>query len=361
MELKYNRIIFVTVSMTGGGTERVIATLSNYLVSQGYEVTILQIAEATMAYELDARVEVIRVGETSGGSIKKRLERIRNMRRIFKEKKPANIMALGTVCSIFSGIANLGIKKNHLVVSERNKPDRMNMKPYTKGGLMLRNFAYRRANTLVLQTEDSKAYFPSDIVKKSVIIGNPLTSKLPDVYEGVREKKIIGAARLIEEKNHPLLIDAFSIFSKTHPEYTLEIYGKGELEQELKDQIKRLGIEDKAQIMQFASDLHDRIRKASIFVSASNGEGLSNSIMEALALGIPVIGTDCPVGGTKMLINDGRNGLLVPMNTVETMVEAMCKIADDEELASAMSLEGRKIREVYSEEMICKQWMEIMR
>lgn len=361
MKLKFNRIIFVTVSMTGGGTERVIATLSNYLVSQGYEVTILQIAEATMAYELDERVRVIRVGETSGGSIKKRLERIANMRRVFKEQKPANIMALGTVCSIFSGIANLGMKKNHLVVSERNKPDRMNMKPYTKGGLMLRNFAYRTADTLVLQTEDSKIYFPKDIVEKAVIIGNPLTSKIPDVYEGVREKRIVGAARLIEEKNHPLLIDAFYEFSKTHPEYSLEIYGKGELEESLKNQIKELGIEDKAKVMPFASDLHDKIKNASIFVSASNGEGLSNSIMEALALGIPVIGTDCPVGGTRMLIENGVNGFLVPMNTVDTMVEAMCKIADDEELAKSMSLEGRKIREVYSEEAICKQWMEIMR
>ena len=360
MKLNYNRIIFVTVSMAGGGTERVIATLSNYLVGQGYEVTIMQIAEATMAYELDERVKVVRVGQTSGGSIKKRIERITNMRRIFKEQKPANIIAMGTVCSIFAGIANWGIKGNFLAMSERNRPDRINKKPYKWWSRAIRNIIYRTADALVLQTEASKEFFPKGIVKKSHIIGNPVSSNIPIAYDGIRDKRIVSAGRLTDDKNYHLLLDAFKDFLKFHPEYTLEIYGKGEMEEALKNYIKEIEIEQNAAIVPFASDLHEKIKKAAMFISSSDTEGISNSIMEALALGIPVIGTDCPIGGTAMMVEDGINGFLVPVKDREAMVSCMRRIADDDELAKRLSMQGRKIRENWSEKVICDKWLEIM-
>lgn len=361
MNLKFNRIIFVTISMTGGGTERVIATLSNYLAGAGYEVTILQIAESTVAYELDSRIKLVQVGQTSGGSIKKRLERVSNMRRIFKEQKPANIIAMGTVCSIFTGIAALGIRGNFLAFSERNRPDRINKKPYKWWSRMLRNMIYRKADALVLQTEASKNYFPKGIVKKSCVIGNPVSSAIPEPFDGIREKKIVSAGRLTDDKNYHLLLDAFKVFNEAYPDYKLEIYGKGEMEGELKEYIKEIGIAENARIMPFASDLHERIKSAKMFISSSDTEGISNSIMEALALGIPVIATDCPIGGTAMMIEDGISGFLVPVKDRDAMVEKMKMIAEDDSLAGRLSLEGRKIRDTWSEKEICDRWFEIMK
>lgn len=361
MNKENKEVVFVSISMTGGGTERVIATLANHMVSIGYKVMILLIAESEIAYDLNKRIVVKQVGETSGGSLVKRLQRISNMRHIFMEKGSYNIIAMGTVCSIFSGIANWGIKKNRLIVSERNIPNRINRKPYKWWNRMLRNLIYRTADILVLQTEASKDFFPKDIVRKSVIIGNPITSGLPEIYKGDRRKVIVSAGRLTTDKNYSLLLSAFKEFVEIHPDFTLEIYGSGELKDRLIDEIKNLQVENKVQIIPFTPLLHSKIQDASMFISSSDSEGISNSIMEALALGIPVIGTNCPIGGTAMLVKDGENGFLVPVGDRLSMVSAMGKIADDVKLAEKMSINAYNIREIYSENNICAKWISILK
>ena len=149
-------------------------------------------------------------------------------------------------------------------------------------------------------------------------------------------------------KNHKMLIEAFSIFEKRFPMYTLHFYGKGPLEADLKNYAIKLGVLNKIVFHGFTNRVDEKIRHSGMFVLSSNYEGISNSMIEALALGLPVISTDCPIGGSKMYIEDGVNGLLVPVGNCEKLAEAMGKIAEDTKLTQKMSENAQKVRVNYS-------------
>lgn len=357
--MKNHSVMFVTISMTGGGTERVIATLANYFSTQGCTVKIMMIAGTEVAYNLNPEIELIPIAMVSNGNIKARIARLAMMRRAIRESGISNIIAMGSVCSIWTMLASVGIRNKNIILSERNNPNRINKKNYSIYLKWLRNFLYTRANALVLQTEDSRAEFPDKLGKKAYVIGNPLPVDMIDAYEGIRTKRVVAAGRLNDDKNYPMLVKAFDSFSSSHSDYVLEIYGQGAMYDELLDKINESKNSDKMMIMPFTSNLHQVIRDSSIFVSCSNSEGLSNSILEALALGIPVIGTDCPIGGTKMLIENGYNGFLINVGDVAALIDRMIQIADSDDLKNNMSHNAINVRSLYSAENICDKWSQL--
>lgn len=351
------KIIFVTVSMRGGGTERVISVLANRLVKMGYDVSIVMIAEPTVEYDLNEKIRVVCVSKATGGSFVGRIKRIWNMRREFSQERDAKIISLGTVANLFTLIAGWGLP-NPIVISERNDPNRLNHRPIKKTEVLLRNCLYRSADRLVLQTFDVLECFPDAIRKKCVIIPNPISSLLPKANtSGNREKTVITAGRLTEQKNHKLLIDAFCEFHKEYPEYRLIIYGKGELEAELIKYIKTLNMESSISVHGFCDNLYTKLGTEGMYVSSSDWEGISNSLLEALAMGIPTIATDCPVGGTRMCIQDGVNGYMIPVRDKEALLDKMISLAEDIELRKMFSENAVRIREEYSEVVVTEKWL----
>lgn len=353
-----NNIIFVTISMCGGGTERVISVLANEAAKRNQKVTIMMIGDDRVEYELLPGVEVICVSKATGGSFTGRIKRIYAMRKVMKENG-GNVIAMGSSAAIFTLLAAWGLE-NKVVVSERNPPDRFNLKPISKGMKIIREFLYGTASNVVLQTEDAKSYFGKKVVKKSVIIMNPLPKEVFDNRQScVREKSVIEAGRLVDYKRVDITVSAFAKFSKTHPEYSLKIFGKGPLEKEIQEQIDVLGISDKAKLCGFSNDMYGEFSKGGMYVSSSSCEGVSNAMMEALALGIPVIATDCPVGGSRLCINDGIDGMLIPIEDAESLAEAMCKMADKQDMAESMSVNAMKKTEAWTVEAVWNKWMEL--
>lgn len=352
-------IIFVTVSMGGGGTERVISILANHYCKQNIPVTILLIADNRVEYELDKKIRVVNVSEATGGSLTGRVKRVCAIRKYLEMDPQARVIAMGTVTAMFTLLAGIGLKCD-VVISERNDPNRLNHKPISNMAKFLRNLLYCRAKAIVLQTEDVKRCFPEYLVKKSVVIPNPLSHDLPDVNLNVERKKtVITAGRLTTQKNHRLLIDAFYEFYKTHPDYKLMIYGKGELEEELRSYIAKIGMDGKITICGFCNDLYTELQTNGIYVSSSDWEGISNSLIEALAFGIPTIATDCPVGGSRMFIQDGENGILIPVGDKESLINGLIRISENSRMATCFAEKSVKIRELLSVENIAQQWQRV--
>lgn len=156
------------------------------------------------------------------------------------------------------------------------------------------------------------------------------------------------------------IMDSKSPLRRKYSEFKLLIFGDGELREELQQYINRKGLEDKIILYHSTSDVHERIKDAYMFVSSSDFEGLSNSMLEAMAMGIPTVCTDCPCGGARMVIQDGRNGLLIPVGNREKLVDAMERIINDRKLANSLSLESRKIRTLLSENKIVGQWLKLV-
>lgn len=344
------KIVFVLPDMPGGGSERVVAMLANEYVKLGYQVAILLFAGNQTAYDLDERVEVVIAGAESSGNAVIRLQRLANMRRYYKKNKNCYIFSFCVMGTVFSVLSAWGIP-HRLLVSERNDPTRIKHQ-------RLRNWAYRKAEKLVFQTEDMRKCFPQDIQRKSVVIPNPVSTEMPEPYTGVRKKWVVSAARLKPQKNHRLLIDAFAEFVKGHSEYELHIFGVGELEKELKAQVQNLKLDEKVCFHGFSSNVKEEIRDSAMFVLSSNYEGISNSMIEALAMGVPVISTDCPVGGSAAYIQNEVSGILTPVGDREALARAMKRVADDPDWAERLGQNAIKIKETYSLSRIAHRFLE---
>lgn len=347
---KKKKIVFIIHNMTGGGTERVVSLLSGEYVKRGYQVAIMQFAGYEHAYELDERVEDFSVGKRSGGNPLVWGRRILDMRRYFKENPDCHIFAFAVMGAVFSAIATIGMKRP-LLVAERSNPEKWERK-------WLRNWAYRRADVITFQTADGISYFPEDIARKAVIIPNPVEAGIPTRYEGERAQKIVAVGRLHGEKNQALLLEAFADFRKQREDYELHIYGQGELEKKLKAYAEELGIAESVVWHGFSRRVKEEIVDSRMFVLPSDYEGISNSMLEALAMGIPTIATDCPIGGARTYIDNGVNGLLVPVRDRRAMAEAMLKVAQDDALAERLSLNGAMVREKCSLDKIAECFLE---
>ena len=107
--------------------------------------------------------------------------------------------------------------------------------------------------------------------------------------------------------------------------------------------------------------MHNQIVDAAAYVLSSDYEGISNSLLEAMAMGIPVISTDCPIGGSRMLIEHKKNGMLVPVGDKRALIEAMKYIIEHAEDAERMGQEAAKVKERFSIQAVADAWLEYMK
>lgn len=349
------KIVFVVSAMNGGGAERVVATLANQFVAQGDDVTILMVAGDTSVYPLHKNVKQLSIGQPSGGNPLVQIKRIMSMRKYFKAHRDYHIVAFSTRINMFAILAAVGIPVS-MTVSERNDPNRYNH-------IRMRNSIYKygakNGVKFVFQTKDAQMCFPDIVRRNSTVIANPLRSSLPApavLRYSEREKKIAAVGRLEPQKNHMLLLDAFAGFHQSFPEYKLHIFGQGSLEQKLRNKADHLGIAECVIFEGFRKDILETIKTYTMYVLSSDYEGIPNSLMEAMALGLSCISTDCPIGGSRLCIRDGENGILTPTGNGKALQRAMELVAQDKDKAETMGQYAVGIRERFSEESICGLW-----
>ena len=166
--------------------------------------------------------------------------------------------------------------------------------------------------------------------------------------------------RFTSQKNFKMLIDAFNKFSKKYSDYRLFIYGDGQLKNELSIYVNTLEAREKIFFPGYKSNINEIMSNSGMYVSSSNFEGISNSMLEAMALGVPTICTDCPVGGAKMVIKDGVNGVLVPVGDVDKLYNAMIRIASESKFADKISREAVRVKDTFSDKTIGAMWIDII-
>lgn len=351
-----NQIIFVTISMTGGGSERVIATLANFYVSNGYGVSIYMIGGSEVVYALDERISVNQLTKPTGGSLAGRLNRIKVLRDNIKKFKNPYVIAMGSVAAMFTSLSTIGLKCK-LILSERNDPNRLNHRPIKEYEKFVRNILYLHADKVVFQTPMARDCFPKVIKRKSDIILNPISDDMPFyTSDNIREKKIIFAGRITEQKNPILLLDAFREFSKDNKEYILEYYGEGDLKEKISRLIEKYGLNDRVKINDYTISLYDIFRTADIYVSCSEWEGISNSLIEAVAMGMKVIATDCPMGGSRIILDSISYGELICMNSSCDLVMALRRCAESKKKVGREEVAA--FREKLKIEKIAEKWLE---
>lgn len=355
--MKNKEVLFVSNFLGSGGAARVISVLAEEFANKGYNVTICSypFKEEEEYYHV-ANVNYVKFKMQHKNGILYKIERITKLREEIKKHKSATVISFEYFMNMQAVVAMVGLQ-NRLIISERNDPTRVGGKFPTK---QLRNFLYRFADCLVCQTYEALEYFPKKIQDKSVVIMNPIKSNLPEPWSGERKKQIVNFCRLEKQKNLQLLIDAFEEFYQTHADYNLVIYGDGKERVSLDEYIKIKGLESVVFLHPAVQDIHERIKSAMMFVSSSDYEGLSNSMIEAMAIGLPTICTDCPCGGARMIIKNGKNGILVSVGKKEQMALAMSHMADQAALREELSQNSRNLRKVLSSQAIAKKWEKLI-
>lgn len=339
--------------MGAGGAERVISQLLNSWIKDGHELSLVLLDDCEDFYTVPAEVEVHRIGRVSENPVTDKFGRYMRVRKTVKRLAPDVVLTLPEEIGIYV-IGAMMCSGIPVVVSERNDPRSMPNKKITR---MLRRVLYPFASGFIFQTEGAASYFSENIRKKGTVIPNPLDlSRIPEPYEGDREKIVVGAGRFEKQKNFPLLIDAFSDFYLKHPMYKLIIYGDGSLRDEWTEYAASMLPEDAFSFPGKVSDLPDRLSKAAVFVLCSDFEGMPNVLIEAMASGVPSISTDCPAGGSADLITSGENGLLVPVGDRETMAKAITLMVDFPQKASTMGLKAASLCQELDSEKISARW-----
>ena len=166
----------------------------------------------------------------------------------------------------------------------------------------------------------------------------------------------MSVGRLNKQKNYPLLLRSFKDLHSEYAEYKLVIYGDGPERQSLEALIKDLGLSEVVLLPGAINNVPEVIYNASLFVLPSDFEGMPNALMEAMALGLPCISTDCPCGGARELIENDKNGLLVPVGDEKSIVSAIRFMLNNPEKAKQMGMNAMKIRSTHSLDVISKLW-----
>lgn len=369
---KKKKIAFYIGSLTKAGAQRVIINLTGALLTKGHQVVLVTTAKEEDEYfPPQGAIRIISDltrEETGTGRVQNFKKRFAKLRNIWKKEKPDVVISFIGKNNIMAILTAFGLNIP-VLVSVRGEPTE---EYYSRLLRICARQLFPLAAGIILQTEDSKAFFPAKVVKKAVVLPNPLNPAfLKDQgrkgkeereeshsYTVNRKKTIIMVGRIDANKNQKLVIDSFGRLAEDFPDCQLEIWGEGDKRQNLISYVEALGLEGRICLPGATGEVKEKLEAAQIYVLSSNTEGMPNSLMEAMALGLPVISTDCPCGGPKMLIDHGENGLLVPVKDVEAMTEAIRRLLEDEDYAHGLGRKAMEIGEKWSPEEVNRQWEE---
>ncbi|MCS2524932.1 glycosyltransferase family 4 protein [Bacteroides ovatus] len=208
-------------------------------------------------------------------------------------------------------------------------------------------------NFIVLSHEDAAEWTELDNVK---VIYNPLPFFPERQSDGLR-KQVIAVGRYVPQKGFDRLIPAWSIVSKKHPDWVLRIYGDGMREQ-LQRQIDELGITSNCILEHNVQNIVEKYCESSIFVLSSRFEGFGMVIIEAMACGVPPVSFTCPCG-SKDIITDGKDGLLVENGDIEGLADKICYLIEHEDVRRKMGIQARTDVERFKIEHIAREWKKL--
>lgn len=332
------RVALFLPSLCGGGAERVAVELAQNFSKRGVLVDMVLVkAKGPYLSELPNNVRVIdlcqsRVAFSLFGLV-----------GYLKKEKPSAMLVASNHANTVAVLARI-LARNpvRLVLTQVNTLSNSLKTESDISGKLLPFFVralYPLADSVIAVSKGVAEDLRREIKispEKIKVIYNPLVNQ--KLYQGATEDLqhswlqpgeppvVIGVGRLVDVKDFRTLIDAFVLARKMRP-MRLIILGEGELRGELQACIEKHGLVDDISLPGFVQNPLSFMKKAGVFVLSSLSEGLPSVLIQSLAIGTPVVATNCP-SGPEEILESGRWGHLVPIGDTLAMSEAILEAVD---------------------------------
>ena len=339
------KISFVTSTLHSGGSERVMALLANSLSERGYDVEIVCINKHLVFYPIHEDVCIFFVEDVVGKSY---LKKTKWLRKHIITEKPDVVIAFMLEVYCMTLFALIGVDVP-VISSERIDPHF-----FGKAKGFMRWVLLRRTTHLVVQTQQIESFYSEALQKRTTIIPNPVTDKVFNLKPAKKQDRLIAVGRLAYQKNYPMMFEAFKMLMNEFPSYSLVIYGDGPQREELESLIASSKLQERVLLAGKTEKIIEEMNNSRVFLMTSDYEGMSNAMLEALCVGLPIITTD--VSGAKDLVEDGVNGFVTKPRDVGEFTEAIRKVLADKELMKRMEVNNKNKAKVYQKDHIVDQW-----
>lgn len=336
-----------------GGAEKSIVLLANQLAERGHDVTLISMTSDNNVYQMSEKVKYHFMDDKSKNKITTVMKRYMLLDKFFKNTKADVVISFWFQL----GVIGMLLSKKYdfkIIYSERGDPTD---KEYDGINGLIRKITFPFFDGFVFQTKGARDCFDKKIADKSCVIHNAITIDKAALHiPDKKDKTIVGVGRLHRQKNFPMLIKAFSLIADKYSDYKLIIYGDGELREQLNELIMKLNLQNRVVLYGNTKDIYNKLLNAEIFVLSSDFEGMPNALMEAMALGLPCISTDCSPGGAAELIDNYENGILVKIGDYKDLAAKIDEVLTDEKLKNKLSINGQNILHTHSLAEIYNKW-----
>ena len=320
-------------SLAGGGAERVMLNLAAGFARRGFHPDlVLAAAEGSLSNAVPAGVRVIDL------KVSRTLRALPGLAAYLRRERPVSLLsALDHANLVALAAARTPRARTRTIISihctrAAEVDDGFDLRDRSIPVLL--GFAHRWADGIVA-VSDGVAEDASETIgiprERIEVIYNPVIG--PELFQSAAEPPrhawfedagspvVLGVGRLSPQKNFPALIEAFSRVRRQH-EARLVILGEGSERVALEALVRRLGMTDCVSLPGFLDNPYACMARAAVFVLSSNWEGLPTALIESLALGTPVVSTDCP-SGPREILREGALGRLVPTGDTNSLAEAI--------------------------------------
>ena len=343
------KYLFITQTLGEGGAERMVSRLATALTNLKHEVHII------LSYKIEDEYETKCTNVHYVANNKHNYNSLNRLKRVFKIRQFINsihpdviIPFMEHICkyAIYSTILSKYRKK--IIITIRDNPELWNRHSLFK--------LLHKSKLRVTQNEGQKSFFPESLRKKIVVIPNFIDDDLFEYKKEYHNKihKIISVGRLVDQKNYNLLLEAINICKNL--DIQLTIYGNGPLKSEIQSKIAYYNLENKVFLEKFTRNINEKYLQSDLYVMSSNFEGMPNTLLEASALGLPIISTNCHFGPSDIITN-GVNGILVPCNDAKKLATAIKYLVENHKIANNFGKNGKvMMKEKYSKDRIVSKW-----
>lgn len=360
-----NKLFFVISSLQRGGAERAISIVANELHRQNFEVTIICLNEADIAFKILPEVNVINLLKKRGKeNILSRLWYAgllySRLIMLLMKEKPFYVISFMTTSNLWTGLACL-ITRVSFVVSEHTTPD-ITLNTFNYMFRTLSFLIYRKSVAVVVPSigiaDRIKENHSFRNLNNFRLIRNPIHEFPEPSKSSVNDKKfILGVGRLSFVKGFDILIEAYNNIENSNID--LVIAGDGAEYENLKIQIERLNLTGKVKLIGSKDNLQDYYHQAELFVLPSRNEGYPIALTEAMSFGCACIAVDCDFGPSE-IIENGFNGILIEQSNLAKLIEAIDHLLFNDNLRKKISANAQLINEANSVKNITSHWRDLL-